>query len=274
MAVTHSNADMAFSLERTTFGEKAPPQQEDARIGRDLPVGAATQERLPDTRLADREQAQPAARTPGDSILAEGPAVEEVADRLAQSFARAIVTALQALEKRWATETRSLATSVERQGGILQRAMDELATLQQSIVKLAESVSGQNAVDVEAREGCNELAAEIEDLRRAGASHEAAMAVLRRETQDATSAASGRLESLLGRLQSQQEDLLALRSAVGDVPPRVAAIVERLDRQAEAIRSLHEMQERRHAALCQFGEALTSLKASLAGSGAAPAADL
>ena len=233
MPVDHVDTDTALFLERIAFGGEASPQQEQ--------------------RLADAEKGRATAEMSSDSAAGEGQAVEEVVRRLAHSFARAIVAALQNLEK---------------------NRTEELGAMQQSLRRLAEAVSQQSGMNVEARESCARLATEIESVRQADAGHEAAMALLRRETQDVSRAVSDRMKALLGGLQSQQEELLALRSAVGDVPPRVAAIVERLDRQGGAIRSLLEVQERRNAALREFSEALTSLKASLAGAAAAPAGDL
>jgi len=58
----------------------------------------------------------------------------------------------------------------------------------------------------------------------------------------------------------QQEELAALQTSVLGVSPRVTALVERLDRQADAIRSMYDGQALRETVLDEVVGVLGRLK--------------
>ena len=99
-------------------------------------------------------------------------------------------------------------------------------------------------------------------IERAAARHESEVGALRSEMHDLRSSLSERVDAVCARVEVHQEQLGELRSTVLGVSPQVNTLVERLDRQADAIRSIYEVQTLRESALDQLGEALAKLKAS------------
>lgn len=99
-------------------------------------------------------------------------------------------------------------------------------------------------------------------IERVAARHESEAGAVRAEVHELRSSLTERVDALCARSDVQQEELRALQSTVMGVSPRVNTLVERLDRQANAIRSIYEAQTLRENALDQLGEVLAKLKAS------------
>jgi hypothetical protein len=59
---------------------------------------------------------------------------------------------------------------------------------------------------------------------------------------------------------SYQEDLTGLKSTVADISRRVGGAIERIDRQAEALRALNETQVRRAVVLNELLNVIARLK--------------
>ena len=66
------------------------------------------------------------------------------------------------------------------------------------------------------------------------------------------------------RGDTHQQELAVIRPMIGEISPHVAALLERLDRQAEAIRSLYGAGTKREAALDELSSGLAKLRASRA----------
>ena len=99
-------------------------------------------------------------------------------------------------------------------------------------------------------------------IERVAARHESEIDAVRAEVRELKSSLTERVDALCARVEVEHQGLGALQSAVDGVSPRVNALVERLDRQAGAIRSMHEAETLREDALDQLGEVLAKLKAS------------
>jgi chromosome segregation ATPase len=84
---------------------------------------------------------------------------------------------------------------------------------------------------------------------------------LRAEGKDFSTVIVQQLDGISARLGLHQEELTGLKSNVSDISRKVAAYIERLDRQAEVIRALNETQVRRAAVLDELLGLLTRLKA-------------
>ncbi len=180
---------------------------------------------------------------------------------VANGLAKVLVSALQDLQQHIAGETRKLATSFNQQLDRLQATVESLLPLGERIEQLTGAISEQKAVGLAAHEKCSQLAAETALLREADGRHENAISALRAEMQERTASVSERLDALTARLGLQQEEISAVKSSVSDLSPRVATLVERLDRQAEAIRSLYETESHRGAAMDELVNAMGRLRA-------------
>jgi len=82
-----------------------------------------------------------------------------------------------------------------------------------------------------------------------------------REKQRARPLVSERIEHVCKELGVQQEDLTAVKSALGGFSSRIDTVVERLDRQAEALRSMYTTYSQRESELEQLVDGLARLRA-------------
>ena len=159
-----------------------------------------------------------------------------VAGNLAMGLARVLVSAIRDLESHSLHDKAQLAATVHDHQKKLDLALTGLGEIRQR-------------VEVEVQAG-------LESLREANQEHRASLEGLKMETSD-------RIDALVGRLQLQQEELSSLPPRFAEmISPRVAAVVERLDKQAEAIRSICETGIQREVLLDELSEVLTRLKGS------------
>ncbi|MGD1070512.1 MAG: hypothetical protein ABSB15_10265 [Bryobacteraceae bacterium] len=103
--------------------------------------------------------------------------------------------------------------------------------------------------------------ASVAALQETGARHAADLAALRDETRASAQSVSERVDSLCGDLGVQQEDIAAGKGTLCTLGARVDALVERLDRQADAVRSLHTNYSQRETELEQLVSGLARLRA-------------
>ncbi len=132
--------------------------------------------------------------------------------------------------------------------------------LAKAVHKLEERLAAETRALGRSIEG--RLDATTAAIEHAAAKHDSEVGALRSEVHDLRSSVSEKVDALCARVNAHQEKLDALQSTVTDVSPRVNTLVERLDRQANAIRSIYDVQTLRENALDQLGEALTNLKAA------------
>jgi chromosome segregation ATPase len=168
-----------------------------------------------------------------DAACGEHSEITGAINALAHSLARTIVTALQEIARQSATERLELERGLQQQ---LDGLVQDLATTRQ----------------------------EVELLRQADRAHAEMDQDLRREIQDLAALVSDRLDALFGRLDLHNGELSGLKSALSDNSSSVASVVERLNRQAEAIRRFAQTQESEWATLERLGEVLSSLQAMAA----------
>lgn len=158
-----------------------------------------------------------------------------VAGNLAMGLARILVAAIRDLESSSVQEREQLVATVQDQRQKLDAAVTAL---------------GEVRAKVEI-----ELAQGIASLREADAHHDAVLEGLKNETQD-------RIDALMGRLQLQQEELATLQPKFSEISPRVASVVQRLDRQADAIKAMCETGAHREVLLDELSGVLAKLKAN------------
>jgi ABC-type transporter Mla subunit MlaD len=88
-----------------------------------------------------------------------------------------------------------------------------------------------------------------------------AMLTLQNETRASFQPVWERIDNICGDLNARREDIAATRTTLDSISSRIDACVERLDRQADGVRSLHGAYGRRETELDQIVEGLVRLRA-------------
>ncbi len=199
----------------------------------------------------------------GERLGALQASLDELASALSdqRSANRAVKEKCDALE----SETALLKESDKhRQEEITALRADSTAAVT-SISERIDSVtvSLQQAHDKQQEEiasVCGRLDTETAALRECDARLESEITALRTETHGAVAAASQRIQTLHNDLAVQQEDIAAMKAAVSGFSSRVDSVLERLDRQAEAVHSMYTTYAKRESELEQVIEGLTRLR--------------
>ncbi len=114
---------------------------------------------------------------------------------------------------------------------------------------------------VAVQEKCQQLAAATELLQASDARQEAGLAALRSETKTFSTMISERVDLLFKELGVQQEDIAAIKSTLCGFSSRADAFVERLDKQADVLRSMCSTYSQRETELEQLVDGLARLRA-------------
>ena len=213
--------------------------------------------------------AAPPAATPraatADKELERGQVDEQItaqiAAKLADGLAKILIGAFHELEIHLVGESRKVAHSFQEQLERLQATVESLVQLQTRFAHLTEAVSEQRSTSVALGEKYNQLAQTVTSLEQTTSRHQSELAGLRGETKDLSAIVGQHVDTLAARLGLHLEELSGLKTTVSDISRKVAGFIERLDRQAEVIRSLNDVQARRAAALDDVLGVLARLKA-------------
>lgn len=209
-------------------------------------------------------------------------AMAHMAGKLADGLSKILTGAFQELERHIIGESRKISTSLEQQLERLQATVDSLMQLKVNLEQLTQAVTEQKSTSAAMGQKHDQVSAQVATLQENTERHETELGALRGETttlraetqalrveagalraehQEFSAGIVKQMEGVSTRLDSHQEEVAGLKSSVSDVSRKVAAFIERLDRQAEVIRALNETQVRRAAALDELLGVLTRLKA-------------
>jgi chromosome segregation ATPase len=163
-------------------------------------------------------------------------------------------------------ETRELSDSVAvRIGGLSKDVAVQkedsgrrLDTLQSGFEGLTGAVAEQRTMTVSVQE---KLAAATASLQESDARQAAELGALRHEAKEFSAAVSERIDVLCRELGVHQEDMAAVKSTLCGFSTRVDTVVERLDRQADALRSMYSTYSQRETELEQLVDGLARLRA-------------
>ena len=207
-------------------------------------------------------------------------ALASLVDKIAFGIARGLVVAMKELEDHIASETRKVGETFGRRMDTFQVSLQELAELaaQQrsfnaSIQERCESLgAGQEAGLASVRSEAEALAVSVKEqivsatvpLKQADADQQQQLETLRTTTAEISAAISERVDALCRELNVHQEDIATIQSTLGAFSASVEGMALRLDRQAEALRTMS-------AAYAQRETELESLVAGLARMRAYPA---
>jgi hypothetical protein len=206
--------------------------------------------RAPDGRRSETEELRPADGGGSMDALQEL-VLAPLVDRVAYGLAKVLVFAVRELENHIAGETRKVGDTVGRR----------LDTLQSSFKDLTEAVSEQRSKSLAVEEKYQQLAAATALLQASDARQDAGLAALRSETKAFSTMVSERVDVLFKEISVHQEDIAAIKSTLCGFSSRVDAFVERLDKQADVLRSMCSTYSQRETELEQLVDGLARLRA-------------
>jgi len=213
-------------------------------------------------------------REDGESV--EHPVFGPLVNRIALSIAKELAAAIQELDHHISLEARRAGEGVERRIDPLTAELAELARFaaeQRSINDLVQHQVRQfEAADAELQEANRGHARELESLRTevrdfSGSASgrldgmAAWLEALQNETRASFHPVWERIDNICRDLDGRREDIAVTRTTLDSISSRIDACVERLDRHAEGVRSLHGAYGRRETELEQIVEGLVRLRA-------------
>jgi chromosome segregation ATPase len=229
-----------------------------------LNVSSAQEDELNLEKIRLEEVRGPSGPAQATSPEAPETGPEDVISALARTIARALGSAIEQLERHDRQESRALQDSVRDQGEKLNAAIEGLFELTKKMGQLTDAISEQKATNNEAQRQNQQLSAALASIQEAEARHEDELKTVRLEMVGASAPIYDRVDALALRIELQDESLRELKLTVSEVSPRVAALFERMDRQASAIRATRETQAQREGALDQLAGVLERLRGSAA----------
>lgn len=211
-------------------------------------------------------------------------ALAPLVDKIAYGIARGLVVAMKELENHIATETRKVGDNVDRRLDILQTNLQDLSKfvgeqrstndavqgqLQELSAGLKETdarqAAGVEALRKEAQEFSAAVSQQIESstasLRESDSRLASDLGALQAQTASLSQSLSERIDGICKELGIHQEDLAAVKATLCSFSSKVDALVERLDRQAEAVRSMYTAYSQRESELEQLVDGLARLRA-------------
>src|SRR5579872_2144025 len=202
-------------------------------------------------------------------------AMANVAGRLADGLSKILTGAFQELERHIIGESIKASTSLAQQLEKLRATVESLTLLRGQLEQLTQAVTDHKTTGTALGQKHDEVSTQVAALLETTARHQTELGALRGETgtlrtetaalrteaKDFSAKIAHQVDGVTSRLGLQHEELAGLKSHISDVSGKVTGFVERLDRQAEVLRSLNDTQARRAAALDELLAVLTRLKA-------------
>jgi chromosome segregation ATPase len=229
-----------------------------------------------DTRALDADYSRSGSE-PDPANNAQDFALAPLVDKIAYGIATGLVAAIRELEQHIANETRKVGDAVDRRLDVLQTGMQEVSRFvveQRSANtafqgQLQELSTGLQETDARQSAAVEALRTETKTFSTTASQRiDAAVAAqkesdTRREAEMKALALllSDRIEGICREMGVQQEDLSAIKTTLGAFLTRVDALAERLDRQAEAVRSMYTAYSQRETELEQLVDGLARLRA-------------
>jgi chromosome segregation ATPase len=170
---------------------------------------------------------------------------------------------LRETDARQAAELDALRTQArEFSASVSQRIDTSTASLQESDARQASDLESLRTETRAFSSAVTErLDVTVAALQESGARQATELAALQSETRASSRSVSEKIDSLCRDLGVQQEDISAVKSTLCTFAARVDALVERLDRQAEAVRMMNTAYSQRETELEQVVSGLARLRA-------------
>jgi chromosome segregation ATPase len=178
-------------------------------------------------------------------------ALAPLVDKIAYGLAKGLVVAMKELEDHIASETRKVSDSVGKR----------LDSLQASVQDLSGAVAEQRAMNLAVQEQCKELAAATTSLQESDTRHSIEITALHTQTDELSVSVNGRIDAMGKDLNVQQEDISGIKANFVTFCARMDGLTERLDKQADALRSMCATYSQRETELEQLVDGLARLRA-------------
>ena len=175
----------------------------------------------------------------------------DVATGLTNVFARAI----QDLEQHITGESSRLSSTFGERLDRLQSSVESLQPLHARLDQLVQA-------GIAAQEKYEQLAATAKSLREDHTRIDTEVGALKLQLHELSASNSRRFEEVCRRIEGQDREIVTVNSGIAEFAPKVAAAAERLERHANAIRSIHRAHHERAEVLGQVGELLDRFKAT------------
>lgn len=216
-------------------------------------VGDAVERRLDTLQISLQELSQFVGEQRSTNV-----AVQDQLQQLTVAGAGLLETdARQVVElEAFRTEARESSASVSQRIDTATASLEESDARQASELEALRTRTGAFASSVSERIDVTVAALQESDARQA-----ADLAALQNETRALSQAVSERIDGLCKELGVHQEDIAAVKATLCTFCSRVDALVERLDRQAEAVRSMCTAYSQRETELEQLVDGLARLRA-------------
>jgi chromosome segregation ATPase len=152
------------------------------------------------------------------------------------------------------------------------RRQEEIAALRSETVETTGSISARIDSSVASLQDADahqqvEIASvrklvetETAALRERGSRHESSLLAAQAEAKAFSAAVAERFDTLCAEIGVQQEDIAALKSTLSGFGTRLDGVLERLDKQADALHSMYLTYSQRESELEQLIEGLTRLR--------------
>jgi chromosome segregation ATPase len=211
---------------------------------------------------------EPRLRAPAEAGPSESAdfALAPLVDKIAYSIARGLVVAVKELEDHIGSETRKVGDAVDRRLDALQATLDDISRFVGDQRATNTEVQGQlQQLRADTTASSSGLAERIDAARAVQQESEARQAAeisaLQSETRAFSQAVSERIDGVCKDLGIHQEDIAAIKATLCTFSTQVDSLVERLDRQADAVRSLCTAYSQRETELEQLVDGLARLRA-------------
>jgi chromosome segregation ATPase len=189
---------------------------------------------------------------------------EDVISALARTLAQALGSAIEQIERYDRQESGAVQDSVRAQSERLNATVEGLIDLTKKIEQLTDAISQQKATNCEVQRQIDRLSTAVASIQEGEARLEDQLKTVRVEMGHASTRISDRVDALALRVELQDQGLSELKLTLSEGSPRVVALVERMDRHANAIRAIRETQGQRAGSLHELADVLERLRSSAA----------
>jgi chromosome segregation ATPase len=179
-------------------------------------------------------------------------AAKLVAD-IGNGLAKVLVGAIEDLEQHITGETRSLTSAFSQRLDKIQAAIEGLQPIAERLELVVQAGAAADAKYAQ-------LAAATASLQQADSRHDAEIGALRSQFEGLAAFSRDRTNEICQRIEEQERLISTANSATSELTARIAASAERLERQASAIRALHQAHEERATALGQVADVLARMR--------------
>lgn len=180
---------------------------------------------------------------------AESRISSRISSRLALEVSASLTQAIEELQHYFHGEMSEVVASLESR---LSEAGVELCAMRQKLDRMEQEQAARSAAG---QEQWDRLSASITSLEETDRAHWD-------ESQQLSRNVSGALETISSRVIAHEERLAALDRVIEDLSPKVHSAAEQIGRHTDLLRSMHERQSQRAAALNEVLDNIAKLRES------------